>query len=155
MYLHPTPALRHFRIPLGTWSEDTLLFCFTAQAWNAFRTELLRCFVLTGTTHFPASLQVSSFTREANRAIFAIFFNCCCFFVREKWNEYSFIHKCKMIHCRFVHCNYVQKPEARVLVIQVVDAKAHYLLHGSLRYETTSKARQSCHQSNVCATMYV
>ena len=43
----------------------------------------------------------------------------------------------------------------RVLVIQVVDAKAHYLLHGSWRHETTSKARQSCHQSNVWATMYV
>ena len=50
---------------------------------------------------------------------------------------------------------YAQKPEARVLVIQVVDAEAHYLLHGSWRHETTSKARQSCHQSNVWATMYV
>ena len=150
MCLHPTPALWHVRIPLGTWSEDTLLFCFTAQAWNAFRTELLHCFVLTGITHFPASLQVSSNTREANRAMFATFFNCCHFFLREKRNEYSHIHK-----CRFVHGNYAQKPEARVLVIQVVDAKAHYLLHGSLRHETTSKARQSCHESNVCATMYV
>ena len=124
------------------------LFCFTAQAWNAFRTELLHCFILTSTTHFPASLQVSSVTREANRAMFATFFNCCRFFLREKWNEYSHIHKCKMnmcfppmIQCRFVHSNYAQKSEARVLVIQVVDAKAHYLLHGSLRHETTSNGK--------------
>ena len=149
MYLHTTAALWHARISLGLWSEDTLFFRSTAQACNAFRAGFtLLCNQLVPLPFQPHckslpsldrqtvpclehfSIGVASFWGKATRILSTVTFT------SAKWT-------CAfpMIHCRFVHCNYVQKLEkAGVLVVQVADAKL---------------TRQSCHQSNVCATMFL
>jgi len=66
---------------------DTLFFCSTAQAWNAFRTELLHCFVINWYQSL-SSLTVSLFHHCTGKLCHVYVFQLVSLLFEEKRKEY-------------------------------------------------------------------
>jgi len=151
MYLHTTAALWHVRISLGIWSEDTLFFRSTAQAWNAFRTEFLHCFVINW-YHSLSSLTVSLFHHWTGKLCHVSnVFQLVLLLFEEKRQEYY-----QQSHSQVQNEHVPSLDTLQICALQPCsEGGKSWGVSSSSGGCQNSLYRQSCHQSNVCATMFL
>ena len=139
MYLHTTAALWHVRKALGIWSETPFSFVPQPRHGNAFRTELLHCFVINW-YHSLSSLTVSLFRHWTGKLchVCNVFQLVLLLFEEKQIN--SPIHKCKMNTCLPYYT-------LQICVLQLCSEAGSWgvshssgmprvtLWHGSLRHE--------------------